>query len=595
MTKRYLPLLAWFAVAGLPSGAPAQPVGPEFQVNTYTTNGQGGPSVASGATGNFVVVWNSYGQDGYTDGIFGQRYDSGGNPQGPEFQVNTYTTVSQKYPSVASDASGNFVVVWSSWSQDGSGYGVFGQRWDSGGNRVGGEFQVNTFTENDQTQPAVASDANGNFIVAWDSGFRSPHRDIYGQRYDSDGNRLGDEFQVNTYTTLGDFLLPSVASDSSGNFVVVWWSYNPDSNLVLGQRYDNNGDRRGGEFQVNTFKPAFGYQIASSVASDPSGNFVVVWEADEDGSRWGIFGQRYDSSGDRLGGEFQVNTHTADVQLYPSVALDASGKFVVVWNSQEQDGDAFGVFGQRYDSNGNLSGSEFQVNTYTTNGQSSASVGSDASGNFVVAWSGAGQGDDSGVFGQRFSAGCEAAVQVQDDVHTPGSNVAIHVHIAHRRPKTVTVPWELRLLDADGQRIVKHTTAPHTFEPGDVMDRNVEFRLPDDLAAGTYTLELAISGMAGTKGATTTLRSCGQSNPAARASPAGGRRITSGAALRGRPFFALGRQEERRGRDGGLRPKQDAEDHGDSDGRTPDDGNSEQAQDGTAIPGLLAGVTAEPA
>lgn len=68
------------------------------------------------------------------------------------------------------------------------------------------------------------------------------------------------------------------------------------------------------------------------------------------------------------------------------------------------------------------------------------------------------------------------------------------------------MPWELRLLDANGQRIVKHTTKPHTFEPGDVVDRSVEFRLPDDLAAGTYTLELAISGMAGTKGAATTLR-----------------------------------------------------------------------------------------
>jgi hypothetical protein len=84
--------------------------------------------------------------------------------------------------------------------------------------------------------------------------------------------------------------------------------------------------------------------------------------------------------------------------------------------------------------------------------------------------------------------------------------LAVQVHIAHHRPKTVTVPWELRLTDASGQRIARRTTAPHTFEPGDVVDRSVEFRLPDDLAAGTYTLELGISGMAGTKGATTTLR-----------------------------------------------------------------------------------------
>src|SRR5262249_48595520 len=120
-------------------------------------------------------------------------------------------------------------------------------------------------------------------------------------------------------------------------------------------------------------------------------------------------------------------------------------------------------------------------------------------------------GTDWGVFGQRFSAACEAAVQVQGDVHTPGSTLAVQVHIAHHRPKTVTVPWELRLFDARGHRIVMHTTAPHTFEPGDVVDRSAEFRLPDGLAAGTYTLELGISEMAGTKGATTTFQVVGPS------------------------------------------------------------------------------------
>jgi hypothetical protein len=112
---------------------------------------------------------------------------------------------------------------------------------------------------------------------------------------------------------------------------------------------------------------------------------------------------------------------------------------------------------------------------------------------------------DAGVI-YRLTSGCVASLQVQGDVHAAGSTLPVQVHIAHHRPRTVTVPWELRLLDADGQRIVRRKTGPHTFEPGDVVDRTVEFRLPNDLAGGTYTLELAISGMAGTKGATTTLR-----------------------------------------------------------------------------------------
>jgi hypothetical protein len=59
------------------------------------------------------------------------------------------------------------------------------------------------------------------------------------------------------------------------------------------------------------------------------------------------------------------------------VATEARGGFVVVWQSFSQDGSYFGVFGQRYDSNGAASGSEFQVNTYTARDQSAAAVAAD--------------------------------------------------------------------------------------------------------------------------------------------------------------------------------------------------------------------------
>ncbi|MCG8455583.1 MAG: hypothetical protein MI919_04825, partial [Holophagales bacterium] len=39
-------------------------VGAEIQVNTYTTSFQDSPSVAVDADGDFVVVWTSNGSDG---------------------------------------------------------------------------------------------------------------------------------------------------------------------------------------------------------------------------------------------------------------------------------------------------------------------------------------------------------------------------------------------------------------------------------------------------------------------------------------------------------------------------------------------------
>src|SRR6186997_2280378 len=135
-------------VLSLPCAAWAQgdPLGPEFQVNTYTLDLQVAARVAADPSGNFVVVWESLGQDGSSFGSFGQRYSGSGAPLGPEFRANTFTTGSQPAFSVAADAAGNFIVVWQGANQDGSSYGVFGQRFATSGIPLGPEFRANTYT-----------------------------------------------------------------------------------------------------------------------------------------------------------------------------------------------------------------------------------------------------------------------------------------------------------------------------------------------------------------------------------------------------------------------------------------------------------------
>ena len=74
-----------------------------------------------------------------------------------------------------------------------------------------------------------------------------------------------------------------------------------------------------------------------SVAADADGDFVVVWESDgssgTDTSCTSIQGQRYASTGAPQGAQFQVNTYTTSYQRRPAVAADAAGDFVVVWDS----------------------------------------------------------------------------------------------------------------------------------------------------------------------------------------------------------------------------------------------------------------------
>jgi hypothetical protein len=185
-------------------------------------------------------VWQSHYQDGSGYGIFGQRYDSGGAALGEEFRINSYTTGSQLVPSVASDASGNFVVVWMSEDQDGDEEGVFGQRYDSGGVAHGAEFRVNSFTTLGQERPSVASDASGNFVVVWQGSGQSDSSGIFGQRYERAGNTLGTEFRVNSYTTSVQGY-PLMGATGISQFVVAWHSNGQegsDDRGVFGQRFN---------------------------------------------------------------------------------------------------------------------------------------------------------------------------------------------------------------------------------------------------------------------------------------------------------------------------------------------------------------------
>ena len=381
--------------------------GPEFQVNTYTSGSQNYQDMTMSDNGTALVVWSSTaGQDGDWSGVFAQRYDMTGAPLGPEFQVNTFTSSSQDYPDTAMDANGNAMVVWRSNFQDGSNRGVFGQRYDDTGTPDGPEFQVNTYTLGWQGSPSVAMDASGNAVVVWISEDQDGDNwGIFGQRYDSTGAPVGGEFQVNSYTT-NEQTNPVVAMNPSGNFVVVWQSLGQDGDFhgVYGQRYDNTGAPWGLEFQVNTHTS--NDQIGPAVDMDADGNVVVVWNdlSGQDGDTIGVFGQRFDATGSPIGGEFQVNTYTTSVQGSPSVAMDDSGNFVIAWNSSDsQDGDHLGIFGQHYDANGTTIGPEFQVNTYTMGEQSTPTVSMDSSGNAMVVWRSVDQdGDSHGIFGQRY-------------------------------------------------------------------------------------------------------------------------------------------------------------------------------------------------
>jgi hypothetical protein len=255
------------------------------------------------------------------------------------------------------DAAGDFVVVWNdTGNHDGSSLGIFGQRFASSGARLGVEFQVNSYTPDPQRTPSIGMEANGDFVVAWDS-YRGidPALEIRAQRFDSAGARIGGELVVNTYTPNAQYGA-QVAVDADGDFVVAWASFAQlDATTdIFGQRFSSSGSRLGGEFRVNSGAPGDQYFLfppERAIAIDASGDFVVAWNSyEQDGSLDGVFAQRFDSNGAKVAVELQVNVHADDEQSGPAVALAAQGgEFVVAWQSRYQDSDTgYGVFARRF-------------------------------------------------------------------------------------------------------------------------------------------------------------------------------------------------------------------------------------------------------
>jgi hypothetical protein len=357
-----------------------------FQVNTYTvrqTSNYGSKAVALDAQGDFVAVWQSVYQDGSQFGIFAQRYNATGVRQGPEFQVNTFTTNNQTNPSVAMDAVGDFVVAWDSDGQHNGVYSIFAQRYNAAGIQQGGEFEVSSFSAAGQNHPSIAMDAAGDFVIAWINGYSNG---IYAQRYNAVCVKQGAEFQVNPVTlTWANHV--NAAMDTAGDFVITWESPDGSNDGIFAQRYDAAGVAQGSAFQVNTYTTA--YQRDPTAAMDAAGDLVIAWDSNnpfsspsQDGSGYGIFAQRYNAAGMKEGNEFQVKTYTTNNQLVPSVSMDAAGDLIVVWESgspysttQGQDGNGYGIFAQRYDAADVTQGSEFRVNAVTVGNQTFPSVG----------------------------------------------------------------------------------------------------------------------------------------------------------------------------------------------------------------------------
>ncbi|HVZ50565.1 MAG TPA: Ig-like domain repeat protein [Pseudolabrys sp.] len=374
----------------------------DFRVNSYTPSAQQMSSVAHLASGGFIVVWQSYGQDGSGYGIYGQMFDANGKRKGAEMRINTTAVGDQTTPAVVGLKDGSFIVVWSSNSRTTQVPGILAQRFNANGKRLGGELQFSSYTDmeptRDQTLPATAL-TDGGFVVVWVShGQDGSGLGVYGQRFRANGQHVGSEFRINT-TTRSDQTTPAIAGLSDGGFVVSWASKGQDGSGygIYAQRYGAGGVKVGGEMRVNT--TTAGNQIKPAITAFDAGGYLVTWTASRENA---VYARRYGANGKPVASQFRV-ARSSTVQLDPSVASFADGSFLVSWVDVGTKKSNLAIWGQRFTAQDEPADVAFEVNSVAANNHTQPASTAFGAGSFIVTWTvhGAGvTGDD--IWGRRF-------------------------------------------------------------------------------------------------------------------------------------------------------------------------------------------------
>ncbi len=202
-----------------------------------------------------------------------------------------------------------------------------------------------------------------------------------------------------------------------------------DRRGVFVRAVDASGVPQGDAARVNQTRR--GTQANASIATLEDGTTIVAWSGRGAGDRFGVFARRMDRNGDFLSDEISINQTVRGIQTRPTIAPLENGDFVIAWTGAGV-GDRSGVFVRRFDKTGNALTTETRVNPHRFGFQGSAKIAASPDGGFAVAWSGTGSGDWAGVFLRRYNAD---GVAVSDAIRVNATRRGVQ-----RSPDLVVLP-----------------------------------------------------------------------------------------------------------------------------------------------------------
>lgn len=384
--KRYLRSFVMAAASlsvGLSNAPMAAELGTTFTLNADLTTERTEYNWQVGSAGNSDLVALFTATANNNSYSFVQRFDGLGN----RLQSTDWLVEQNYVHSVGANNLGDYAVAW--LVPDGNNRAVYAKVYNrSGGSKVL-PFKVNTSSEPSLSYPYVAVNGVGDIVVFWSVNNNLPgtgHR-LLARVFSASGAPVTGEIEVAARSTA--IIGPQgVAVDRNGNFTCIWLSAGPGSD-VISRRFYRNGTAMTNAAIVNTYQP--GGQAGMHIAMNGAGQHVIAWESwAQDGDGYGIYAQRFNASGAKVGTEIHVSENTAGDQKDSSVGIAEDGSFAIAWiddNRVNQPATPPSVLVRQYNSSGVPLRSADVVSAPATRGQASyTSLGMEPGGTFLVAW-----------------------------------------------------------------------------------------------------------------------------------------------------------------------------------------------------------------
>ena len=373
------------------------PVGDAFPIAVYE-GGQVRPHVASGAD-TFLVVWTD--TQPTPSRIRGQRVSAEGALLGAPFDISDGAGWAVSPDVTYNAALGDFFVAWQD-SRPGMHDDIYAQRVTPEGALAGANLAVSNALGNQQFVALTAHGSAGKVFFVWND-WRAGTPQLYGRELDfSGGIPPLPEVRISTHTIKpGISTVAFVPNSPADAYLAVWEAPTGEGDLLARLVLSDGGFV--GSPTVVSDDPHLQALPALAVATETTPvSALAVWMDARVGVNTGIYGQRLDKNGARVGLHFGL-TPLPRLQTQPAGAYSStSDRSLIVWANVHGGGgnQSTHVMGYLFDGNGILARAPLTLTTQALTSTTTVSVDWDYwNDEFLAVWSDAGN-----IVGQRVTA-----------------------------------------------------------------------------------------------------------------------------------------------------------------------------------------------